>query len=68
MTEYVYIESCLQQYILNYFGKETTDVTGLVLTKLDGTAKGGIVLAIRIELHLPVMIVLIVVVHVIYVI
>lgn len=34
--------------------KETTDVTGLVLTKLDGTAKGGIVIAIRNELHLPV--------------
>ncbi|WHA09564.1 signal recognition particle-docking protein FtsY [Enterococcus montenegrensis] len=34
--------------------KETTDVTGLILTKLDGTAKGGIVLAIRNELHLPV--------------
>lgn len=29
--------------------KETTDVTGLVLTKLDGTAKGGIVIAIRNE-------------------
>lgn len=34
--------------------KETTDVTGIVLTKLDGTAKGGIVLAIRNELHIPV--------------
>ncbi|WEG73150.1 signal recognition particle-docking protein FtsY [Vagococcus intermedius] len=34
--------------------KEVTDVTGLVLTKLDGTAKGGIVLAIRNELHIPV--------------
>ena len=34
--------------------KETTDVTGIVLTKLDGTARGGIVLAIRNELHLPV--------------
>jgi fused signal recognition particle receptor len=34
--------------------KETTDVTGLILSKLDGTAKGGIVLAIRNELHLPV--------------
>ncbi|MFS7402592.1 signal recognition particle-docking protein FtsY [Carnobacterium maltaromaticum] len=34
--------------------KETTDVTGLVLTKLDGTAKGGIVLAIRNELNIPV--------------
>ena len=27
--------------------KEATDVTGVVLTKLDGTAKGGIVLAIK---------------------
>ncbi|MGO2082258.1 signal recognition particle-docking protein FtsY [Vagococcus sp.] len=34
--------------------KETTDVTGIVLSKLDGTAKGGIVLAIRHELKLPV--------------
>ncbi len=34
--------------------KETTNVTGIVLTKLDGTARGGIVLAIRSELHLPV--------------
>lgn len=34
--------------------KETTDVTGIVLTKLDGTAKGGIVLAIRKELGIPV--------------
>lgn len=34
--------------------KETTDVSGIVLTKLDGTAKGGIVLAIRNELHVPV--------------
>ncbi|MFD1318984.1 signal recognition particle-docking protein FtsY [Loigolactobacillus zhaoyuanensis] len=34
--------------------KETTDVTGIVLTKLDGTAKGGIVLAIRSELDVPV--------------
>lgn len=33
---------------------EVTDVTGIVLTKLDGTAKGGIVLAIRHELNLPV--------------
>ena len=30
------------------------DVTGIVLTKLDGTAKGGIVLAIQSELALPV--------------
>ncbi len=34
--------------------KESTDVTGIVLTKLDGTAKGGIVLAIRKELKIPV--------------
>lgn len=34
--------------------KESTDVSGIVLTKLDGTARGGIVLAIRNELHLPV--------------
>ena len=34
--------------------KETTNVSGIVLTKLDGTAKGGIVLAIRNELHIPV--------------
>lgn len=34
--------------------KETTDVTGLILTKLDGTAKGGIIIAILNELHLPV--------------
>lgn len=34
--------------------KDTTNVTGIILSKLDGTAKGGIVLAIRNELHLPV--------------
>ncbi|WP_017727279.1 signal recognition particle-docking protein FtsY [Halalkalibacterium ligniniphilum] len=33
---------------------QTTDVSGIVLTKLDGTAKGGIVLAIRHELDIPV--------------
>ena len=31
-----------------------TDVTGLVLTKLDGTAKGGVVLAISDQLSIPV--------------
>lgn len=31
-----------------------TDITGIVLTKLDGTAKGGIVLAIKRELGIPV--------------
>lgn len=34
--------------------KEVTDVSGIVLTKLDGTAKGGIVIAIRNELDIPV--------------
>ncbi len=33
---------------------ESTDVTGVVLTKLDGTAKGGIVLAIRDKLNIPI--------------
>ena len=31
-----------------------TEVTGLVLTKLDGTAKGGVVLAISDQLNIPV--------------
>lgn len=34
--------------------KDVTEVSGIVLTKLDGTARGGIVLAIRNELHVPV--------------
>ncbi|MCI8546083.1 MAG: signal recognition particle-docking protein FtsY [Clostridia bacterium] len=34
--------------------KETTDITGIVLTKLDGTAKGGVVVGIVAENHIPV--------------
>ena len=34
---------------------ETANVTGVVLTKLDGTAKGGVVMAISVELELPVL-------------
>ena len=34
--------------------KEITNITGIVLTKMDGTAKGGIVLAIKEETSLPV--------------
>lgn len=34
--------------------KEITNITGIVLTKLDGTAKGGIVLAIKEEVDIPV--------------
>lgn len=33
---------------------EVTDVTGIILTKLDGTAKGGIAIAIQAELGIPV--------------
>lgn len=34
--------------------EQSAGVTGIVLTKLDGTAKGGIVIAIRNEMHIPV--------------
>ena len=34
--------------------KEAADITGIVLTKLDGTAKGGIVISIKNHLGLPV--------------
>lgn len=34
--------------------KETADITGIILTKLDGTAKGGIAIAIQSELGVPV--------------
>ena len=33
---------------------EVADITGIILTKLDGTAKGGIVIAIAQELQVPV--------------
>jgi fused signal recognition particle receptor len=33
---------------------EVVDITGIVLTKLDGTAKGGIVIAVQRELGVPV--------------
>ena len=34
--------------------KDLIDVTGIVITKMDGTSKGGIILAIRDELHIPI--------------
>ena len=34
--------------------EEVTDITGIILTKLDGTAKGGIAVAIHSELGIPV--------------
>ena len=34
--------------------KETVDITGIILTKLDGTAKGGVVIGITNENNMPV--------------
>ena len=34
--------------------KEATDINGIVLTKLDGTAKGGVIISIQEELGVPV--------------
>ena len=34
--------------------REVVDITGIALTKLDGTAKGGIVVAVQRELGVPV--------------
>ena len=34
--------------------KNVADITGIVLTKLDGTAKGGIIIPIKNELQIPV--------------
>ena len=34
--------------------KNVTDITGIILTKLDGTAKGGIIIPIKNELNIPV--------------
>ena len=34
--------------------KNSANITGLVLTKLDGTAKGGIVFSVKEELNIPV--------------
>ena len=34
--------------------KDVADITGIVLTKLDGTAKGGVVISIKNTLNIPV--------------
>lgn len=34
--------------------KKCADITGLALTKLDGTAKGGVILAVKSEVDVPV--------------
>ena len=44
-------QNALQQ--AREFG-EVADVTGVILTKMDGTAKGGIAIAVQAELHTPV--------------
>ena len=44
-------QNALQQ--AREFG-EVADLTGIILTKMDGTAKGGIAVAIQSELHVPV--------------
>ena len=44
----------INRVISNFIKEEVTNITGIVLTKLDGTAKGGIVLAIKDEIGLPV--------------
>jgi fused signal recognition particle receptor len=44
-------QNALQQAKL--FG-ETAEIDGIILTKLDGTAKGGVVVAIKNELDIPV--------------
>ncbi len=44
-------QNCLQQARMF---KEVADINGVVLTKMDGTAKGGIAIAIQQELKLPV--------------
>ena len=34
--------------------KNVTDITGLILTKLDGTAKGGVIFPLQVEVEVPV--------------
>lgn len=36
------------------FFKESVNITGIIMTKLDGTAKGGIIIAIKNELDIPI--------------
>ncbi len=53
---WVVLDATTGQNALNQareFG-EVTDLTGIVLTKMDGTAKGGIAIAISSELNIPV--------------
>ena len=45
-------EMCIRDRAKEF--SEVTDLSGIVLTKLDGTAKGGIAVAIEAELGIPV--------------
>ena len=58
-TDYVLDETLTRLFALAPFAQarrftESCGVTGIVLTKLDGTAKGGVVIAIARELNLPI--------------
>ena len=44
----------LERPIIDVAIKEVADISGVVLTKMDGTAKGGIAVAVQAELHIPV--------------
>ena len=48
------VRKALTSELVSTMTKEITNITGIVLTKLDGTAKGGIVLGIKEELGIPV--------------
>ena len=53
---YLVLDSTTGQNALNQAieFKEISDITGLILTKLDGTAKGGMILSIKKKLGIPV--------------
>ena len=54
MLKYLEIRRKERNVVYEKSFKEITNITGIVLTKLDGTAKGGIVLAIKEEVNIPV--------------
>jgi len=53
---YIVLDATTGQNALNQADifKEVVDITGIILTKLDGTAKGGMVFAIKDQLGIPV--------------
>ena len=40
--------------LIGYIRKESVDIDGIILTKLDGTAKGGVVIGISDQFQIPV--------------